>query len=218
MAWLFDDASTNYITYAGEMVGDYPFTIGLWFRTNDDTIDQYLWCEVNVTTDTVALHLGQAADAVRFTCEVGGGSGTATASASFTANTWHHACGVAENSTSRLVYLDGGNVGTNATSVTISGMDATKTEFGRRNGASIPEAYFSGDMAEAGLWNVALTAAEVASLGKGASPLMVRPQSLVGYWPMLGLSSTELDRWKNRLDMTVNGAAKSAHPRITYPH
>lgn len=42
-----------------------------------------------------------------------------------------------------------------------------------------------GDIAEVGVWDIDLTAAEVASLAKGVSPALVRPQSLVTYLPLI---------------------------------
>lgn len=35
------------------------------------------------------------------------------------------------------------------------------------------------------IWDVALSDAEVALLSRGASPMLVRPEALVEYWPMI---------------------------------
>jgi hypothetical protein len=45
--------------------------------------------------------------------------------------------------------------------------------------------WFSGDIAEVGIWNIDLTAAEVASLAKGVSPALIRPQNHVAYLPLI---------------------------------
>jgi hypothetical protein len=42
-----------------------------------------------------------------------------------------------------------------------------------------------GRTAEVGIWNAALTAAEIASLAKGMTPDKIRPQSLVFYAPLV---------------------------------
>jgi hypothetical protein len=70
-----------------------------------------------------------------------------------------------------------------------------------------------GKIAEVGIWNAALTAAEVASLAKGMTCDKVRPQSLVFYAPLV----RELIDQKAARAITNNNAATVAdHPRI-YP-
>jgi hypothetical protein len=44
------------------------------------------------------------------------------------------------------------------------------------------------NIAEVGIWNIALGADDVASLAKGNIPLRVRPESLVKYFPLTGTS------------------------------
>jgi len=69
-------------------------------------------------------------------------------------------------------------------------------------------------LAEAGLWDAALTDAEVAILGVGYSPLFVRPQSLVAYWPLVRDAKDRVGGY----DLTAGGGpVVAAHPRIIYP-
>lgn len=71
----------------------------------------------------------------------------------------------------------------------------------------------TGEMAEVGIWNDALTAAEIASLAKGMTCDKVRPQSLVFYAPLV----RDLIDQKGGLTITNNnGATVANHPRI-YP-
>ena len=66
-------------------------------------------------------------------------------------------------------------------------------------------------MAEVGIWNAALTAAEVASLAKGMTCDKVRPQSLVFYAPLV----RDLIDQKGGLIITNNNTATVAvHPRV----
>ena len=74
-----------------------------------------------------------------------------------------------------------------------------------------------GYMAEAAVWNVALTSAEVSVLSKGYSPLLVRPQSIVSYWPLIGRTSPEIDLVGGYGMTLVNAPTTAAHPRIIYP-
>ena len=71
----------------------------------------------------------------------------------------------------------------------------------------------AGQIAEVGIWNVALTAAEIASLSKGMTCDKVRPESLVFYAPLV----RDLIDAKGGLAITNNnGATVAPHPRI-YP-
>ena len=70
-----------------------------------------------------------------------------------------------------------------------------------------------GLIAEVGIWNAALTAAEIASLADGMTCDKVRPQSLVFYAPLV----RDLIDQKGGLAITNNnGATVAPHPRI-YP-
>lgn len=65
----------------------------------------------------------------------------------------------------------------------------------------------NGRLAEVALWNVELTANEFAALAKGTSPLMIQRRALQYYWPLWGVSSTEVDLGGNNKPGTVNGTA-----------
>jgi len=133
-----------------------------------------------------------------------------TSASATTVNTWHHAAGVFASSTSRTAYLDGvagaentTNIGTQAT--------ATAINVGARTASGGVAAYFNGDIAEFGIWNAALTAAEIASLAKGMTCDKVRPQSLVYYAPLV----RDLIDAKGGLTITNNnGATVANHPRV----
>jgi hypothetical protein len=133
------------------------------------------------------------------------------------AGTWAHACAVFASSTSRTAYYNGGNAGSETTSVSPS-----PTRFCIGVAEFTPGAgnYFNGDIAEVGVWSTDLSAAEVAMLGAGYSPMLVRPQSLVFYAPMFGrggAAGNEED-WSGGLVMTQNSSpAVTDHPRIIYP-
>ena len=69
----------------------------------------------------------------------------------------------------------------------------------------------NGLIAEVGIWNVALTADEIASLADGMTCDKVRPQSLVFYAPLV----RELQDVKGGLTITNNnGATVANHPRV----
>jgi hypothetical protein len=104
--------------------------------------------------------------------------------------------------------LDGSpSVGQNfGGSVTIT--NAIPLRFGKRNDGSEP---FTGAMADFGIWNVALSAAEFSALGKyGARPYTVRAGSLVAYFPLDGLASPEPDLSGFVNNGTLTGTAKAS--------
>jgi hypothetical protein len=71
--------------------------------------------------------------------------------------------------------------------------------------------YLNGSLAEVGIWNAALTAAEVLSLARGMSPSLIRPQSLTIYAPLV----RDLIDKKSGLTITNNnGSTVSNHTRI----
>jgi hypothetical protein len=70
---------------------------------------------------------------------------------------------------------------------------------------------FNGLMADIGIWNVGLTAAEIASLAKGMACDKVRPQSLVFYAP---LARDLIDVRGGRTITNNNTATVANHTRI----
>ena len=78
--------------------------------------------------------------------------------------------------------------------------------------------YLDGVVSEFAIWNVKLDAAEFAALADGVSPLLVRPGSLVAYWPMLE-NSGNIQDWVNNNTGTETGGtiATAAHPPVIYP-
>jgi hypothetical protein len=142
------------------------------------------------------------------------GSGTtrfASTSTGYSTNVWTHACGVFETTTSRAVYINGGSVGTNTQSSLPTGFN--QIQIGRVDGTT-PASYMEGRVAEAGLWNVALSTNEISALAAGASPREVRPGSLVGYWPIWGDHSSEIDLTSGARAMTVTGTSKANHAPV----
>lgn len=70
------------------------------------------------------------------------------------------------------------------------------------------------DLAEIALWSVVLDAGEVTALAAGASPIMVRPQSLVAYWNLINDATDQLTY---RSGQTITGTTVTAHPRVYVP-
>jgi hypothetical protein len=137
---------------------------------------------------------------------------TVNTTSGYSASTWHHAAAVEASSTDRRVFIDGGSKATNTTACTVSSVDYT--ELGRRvrkSGAGT----LDGRIAEAAIYNAALSDANIAELATGASPSMVRPDALVAYWPLL--RDTDQD-FVGTYDMSVGAGTPSiaTHPPAVF--
>lgn len=212
----YDFNGTNQLLQtAGAPASALPITMACWFYSSSITASQTLLSIANTTGEFRGPRLiaegAAAGDPIRADYTVWG-SGIARTTSGYSQNTWHHACGVYASTASRTAYLDGGSSGTDTTSVPAALIVNTLTVGGRFLGGSIG-VLAVGRIAEVGIWNSALTAAEIASLAKGMTCDKIRPQNLVFYAPLV----RDLNDQKGGLTITNNnGATVAAHPRI-YP-
>jgi hypothetical protein len=188
-----------------------PLTMACWFNPRNVTANMTL-ISINReggTGERFGLFPlgGIAGDPIQIDID---GLGVARTTAAYSANTWNHACGVFVSSTSRAVYLNGGNSGTSTENKTTSG-NLQATSIGSRHSGVSYGLFMDGLIAEVGIWNVALTDAEIASLADGMTCDKVRPQSLVFYAPLV----RDLIDYKGGLTITNNNTATVAnHPRV----
>jgi hypothetical protein len=215
MASKFTSVSSQYLSSLFS-ISPYPLTISCWFNAENTTANQALvYIGLSTSTSRFFLYAGGAVagDPISFdVIGAGGGVGqVASTTTGYNANIWSHACGVATSSILRTVYLNGGSSGTNTVSSTPSTPD--RLTIGSRLATGIPGIFLDGSIAEVGIWNAALTPAEIASLARGMTCDNVRPQSLVFYAPLV----RDLNDKKGGLTITNNNSATVAnHPRI-YP-
>lgn len=212
MARLFVRGSSEYLEYASAIVAAPPFTMAAWAYIDDVTVNSTL---VSVSDSSgsqfhdIRIQGGDANDLAKV-FSYDGGVGIAVSSSGASVNTWHHIFGVWAATNSRAVLLDGGNKGTDSANISPS---VDVTDVGCLYWAGAPTNYTSGHIAEAAIWNAALTDANAAELAAGFSPLCVRPDALVAYWRLIrGLTDIV-----GGYDLTASGTTVSAHPRIIYP-
>ena len=186
MGWLFDDAATEYAYNAAwAAVTGAPCTLAAWLYTD---VAQ-LQAAIAISDTDVAQQggffgmLNAAGNVLARTKDAGGTTAGAQSTSAYPLNTWFHAAWVFTSATSRAAFLNGGSKGTNTTSKTPAGIDAIAVAALKESTVSN---YFSGIVAEAALWNVALSDAEVALLGAGYAPEMVQRSGLRYYFSMLG--------------------------------
>ena len=206
MARNFNGTSAR-IHISSAVVSATPYTMACWFRT---TSMADLGTLISINSTTSGAHYAGlwfrgdvAGDPVDILIESGGVQNTARSATGCTSGQWHHACGVFSSSTSRTVYLDGGSSATNNTSTTPS---LDRTEVGTWRSSS----WFNGDIAEVGIWNIDLTAADVASLAKGVSPALIRPQNHVAYLPLI----RDTHEIVNATGFTDVNTTAANHPRV----
>lgn len=151
-------------------VTGYPFTLAGWFRVPSVAVSLTLLRIDN--TPTAAFHAlvyeanasGQAAAVSR----VGGVTGAARSTVAMTPGQWQHVVGVFEAHDLRRVYLDGGNMGSNAHLRVFDGANLFRAgNFGSSHGV---------DTAEVAVFAAALSADEIAMLGEGF-PVLALPQA-----------------------------------------
>lgn len=202
-------ATTDRYEGTGAAVTDYPFSVACWFYADTLTAQRTLVCLGSSSGANQFLLLGASSTGVVAQSETGGVVATATTSTAPSTGTWYHAAGVFTSSTDRAAFIDGGSKGTNATTNTWPAfVNRTLIAQRRRNGTYGQG--MDGRIAEAAIWNVALTDSEVYALSRGYSARLVRPSNLVFYVPMI---RDVLDFARARV-MTASGSpAVIEHPR-----
>ena len=214
MARTLVAASSQYLQHNAAVVAAEPLTMAAWFNPASIGNNVILAVSTEGGVDRWQLQIAApAAVHALLASPLGSSSGNAGTP---TAGAWQHGAAVFASSTSRTAYYNGTPGTTDTVSVAVNGGVANRTNIGARFNTAIG-GFWDGGLAEAAIWNVALTAAEIAALAKGFSPLLIRPTALVAHWPLIGRHSPELSR-KGGSGMTlVNAPAQADHPRIIMP-
>lgn len=215
MARAFASASTQYLINANAVLTDEPITMAAWARAAQTNAANIIM-SINRASggqDRWSIFFNSTAKVNATAADAGGGSGsTIDSTGSYSANTWHHVAGTFLNDTGRSVWLDGTETVGPGTSRTVASVDQTTIGVQFVSGAT--SAPLNGEVAEAAIWNVVLTAAEMASLAKGFCPLFIRPASLVAYWPLIGRHDPEICP-KGGFNMTlINTPTTARHCRV----
>jgi hypothetical protein len=213
MAYGFNGAS-QYLSVLSAPVTDAPITMSIIGRSSNNASQQFIFALGNSTVSSgqfiATVYAGDVSgDPVSVFLSEATLNARANSTTSYTLNTFENVVALFTSTTSRTVYLNGGNNPTaNTDSRQPTGIDRLSIGALLR---STVAAYLSGQGAEAAIWSVALSDAEIASLAKGFKPYRIRPQSLVFYAPLI----RELIDVKGALAITNNNTATvERHPRV----
>ena len=124
---------------------------------------------------------------------------------------WAHVAAVVTPSSRQEIFVNAASGAVKTSSVLASIHSGTAPlQIGQQFSSDVDNS-FDGLIAEVGIWNAALTAAEIASLADGFTCDKGRPQSLVFYAPLV----RDLQDVRGGLAITNNNTATVAnHPRV----
>lgn len=209
MARSFIRANADVLTAGSAAATAPPFTMASWFRTDNIAVQQILtgFSTSGSANNFFSLSMSSTG-AIQATAQTTSGAAATSSTVVGAANVWHHATAVFTSSASRAAYLDGGGKGTNTTNKSPTAPNRTTIS------SPTSSVAMSGRIAEVAIWNVALTDAEILALSGGLAPPYVQPGALIGYWPVWGLHSPEIDLTANNRTMTLTGTAQADHAPV----
>ena len=164
---------------------NYPVTIAAWLYSSATNATGWAWGIQCSSNNNAGFIIGQSSTGF-FTGRGGDTSSSTTVNSTTPAvpNTWMHVALVGTTPSNRVIYVNGIPENTNTTARNFAA--ANRVGIGNRTSLTLAN-YFSGRIADAAIWNVALTTEEIASMAGGGNPaaglsaIHIRPQSIVAY-------------------------------------
>lgn len=218
MAREFTGAGTVHGLSTSSAVSAAPLTMACRFNTDSTSATQCMFSLITAASGhcaSVQLSAVSATQRAFGSVRDSGGFSHAVTSNSVTAGQWHNAVFRYVSSTSRLVCLDGDivNQGGNGFSRSPDAYDAV--EIGWFGPSSTSR--FDGRLAECCLWSDVLDDEDVLAFNEGLSPLLIRPELLAGYWPLIGRFSPEIDLVGDAPLVLTGSPAQASHTRVIMP-
>jgi hypothetical protein len=188
-----------------------------WFRPDNVTADMVIMGLETANPDSngffVMHFLGTVAGDPMTAHTWNGVTDDSASQVGVAVNQWNHSVCVFASTSSRHVVLNGSKA-TSSANVTAPAASIDNCRLGSYRGDAL---FADGRIADAAMWNVALSDDEIAALQKGYSPLLVRPSALVAYWPLVGRTSPEIDVRGGRNFTLTNSPTPAEHPRVIMP-
>ena len=186
------NGQSSYMTFNNPTFEDHSFTVALWIYptvqnaghfqifiassgASGCTTDNALLLGTNINTDNSNYYMAFDSDDIQNPANV------------FTANRWYFVTATWNSSTkARMIYLNASQNVAPGTSVGVLNTGSNYVSVGAGQGTCWG-GYFNGDIANMQLYNTSLSQQEVQALyleGIGGAP--IRPQNVVGWWPLNG--------------------------------
>lgn len=206
MSYNFVRANASVIAGATP-VSDFPFTISCWFKTSLTNTNQVLvgiYDSGGISNCAILLRPGSL---LSVSARSSSSTVFANSTATYSTNTWTHACGVFSSTTSRTIYLNGANSATNTSIRTLD----SPININIGNSTLLASVGLAGDICEIGIWNVDLPNSEISALANGISPKLLSPKDLIFYAPLI---RNIYDYCGSTNISGVNSPSPSEHTRI----
>lgn len=214
MAYLFNGA-THIISRGDAVLQTWPITLhGRIRMTNPgDGLDHTivgLWEAGSNNGFRLQVEFPGSLTKARCGTKAGGTAANATTTTTITDTNWHSVVGEITAANARQVWLDNGGNGSSSTSLTPGTL--TKTTAGAYDNGGTLGGNVAHELADVAVWSVALTSDERASLAAGVSPLLIRPDKLEIYLPLMRGGNDYMGG-----AFTVTAASVVDHPRVYMP-
>ena len=217
-------STSNHFVYAGGLITATPLTIACWINPASIgativPMGLFYTSGANAQLDGWDIYINPTTGYPSASTGDGTAVNNSTKSVSVTVAAWNHLAAVFASATSRLIYLNG-SAGTLSETSRVPSTAPNKSVVGcvylQNNAKAVA---LNGYIGEVGFWNVALTDAEILQLAAGYSPLFVRPESLVAYYPLIrgDSSGDEPDLMAGAKMVEQGTVAVATHPRVFYP-
>jgi hypothetical protein len=211
-------ASSQRLENAAAVLTAKPLTLACWYKPTTSNAAAALLSLLASGTANRVFQIGVNASGVPFVNERGNAGAVGAAGSALTNGSWAHIAGAMNAGTTggRVPYLNGVAGTTSTASVgTPPVPDRTTIGADTPSVAGTYTEFANGIIAEAAIWNVLLSAAEIAALSRGVRPLRIRPGNLKFYAPIWGTGSPEPDYTAGQHPLTLTGApAVAAHPPV----
>ncbi len=211
------DGSTGFLswTQVAALRPVLPVTVAAWINPDTITAGDGIFTTNKVSATNRGLWFQITNGTGNLEASYGDNTGTTASdrrskvsTGAVTTGSWQHVACCIRGAGDMDIYIAGSDAGGS-----YSGSGGTLTHSASFGGmvAEVVSNTFDGRLAEVGLWTVSLSAAEILALAKGVPPAKIRPDVLLGYWPVYGAADPEINLGTTpSKQATLNGTAPLA--------